>query len=278
LNDWFDQSAKASLNKAFQDEAVRVHFISGRILCLTGLYSRGYWPFLTEYLPRILIAEKLSVAFDGIAISARARNNMENMLEGLGLSLSQVHFIEDDHLYFVDELLVPSITWANTLNNQEVFHWLRAHYQKNKKNALKPFRKIFWARAKNDPRRFSNVDEIIPWLLEKGFEIYEDVPRPVQEQARIFSEASIVIFPHGSGGTNLIFCQPKTQVIEIMNQMENPYTFNMYKNVCESCGLSYASVLTETTFQHFNSRYSKNDHARLHLADLIQKYEELNIH
>lgn len=276
LNKWFQQSAQPFLTQAFQEEEQRVHYLSGKILCLTGLYSNAYWHVLVEYLPRILIAEKCSVAFDGIAISDKAKNNIESLIKPLGITLEKVHFLETNHLYFVDELLVPSVTAKDTLINTEVFQWLREKYLSKENMICKPFRKIFWSRHQED-KRLLNAEEVKAYLAGQDFEIYDDVTRPIEEQARIFAESSVVVFPHGSGGTNLIFCQPNTQVIEIRNHYQCYYLPEMYQTLSTTLGLSYSAVFTQKVSQYHDWGESQFDHGLLHLDDLIQKLGELNI-
>jgi capsular polysaccharide biosynthesis protein len=275
-NQWVEESGKLTLTKAFHQEEQLIHFLSGRILCLTGRYSNVYWHLFAEFLPRVLIAEKCSVTFDGIAISEKARRNIQSLIKPLGIPIEKVHFIQPDQLYFVDELLVPSITSNYTPSNTEVFQWLKEKYLPKESLLCKPFRKIFWARQKNC-KRLSNADEIESWLAKQGFEIYEDVLRPIEEQARIFAEASVVIFPVGSGGTNLIFCQPHCKVIEIKTQFQPDYTFNLYKNLCHTLSLDHNCVIAETIFQHYESKSSQHDHGYLHLDDLIQTLNTLNL-
>ena len=59
------------------------------------------------------------------------------------------------------------------------------------------------------------------------------------DQINIFSEAKIVIGLHGAGLSNLLFCQPKTKVIEI----KLSHIGNMYKNLGNQLNLNYINFI-----------------------------------
>ncbi|ESA37263.1 glycosyltransferase putative [Leptolyngbya sp. Heron Island J] len=54
-------------------------------------------------------------------------------------------------------------------------------------------------------------------LLENVFEFetVEDEHRSIEEQIALYQGASVIVAPHGAGLTNLIWCHPGTQVVEL---------------------------------------------------------------
>ena len=54
-------------------------------------------------------------------------------------------------------------------------------------------------------------------LTKLGFECVTLSNMRVQEQIRLFKEAQIVVGPHGGGLTNIVFCRPGTQIIELFD-------------------------------------------------------------
>ena len=64
-------------------------------------------------------------------------------------------------------------------------------------------------------RNIVNENEIIKALKKKGYARVFLEDYSVQEQASMFFQAKAIIGVHGSGLTNLVFCQPKTKVLEI---------------------------------------------------------------
>jgi len=76
-------------------------------------------------------------------------------------------------------------------------------------------RKIFVTRNDAKTRKLLNAEKLMMAL--KGWETITMEDLPITEQVRCFSEASHVISTHGAGLTNLLWCEPGTQVIEIQD-------------------------------------------------------------
>jgi capsular polysaccharide biosynthesis protein len=75
-------------------------------------------------------------------------------------------------------------------------------------------RMIYVARTDTAGRTLRNEAEIIQRLEAMGFEIFIGSQHSVAEQVKVFREARLIVAPHGAGLTNLLFCQPKTVVVE----------------------------------------------------------------
>ncbi|MGL5062290.1 MAG: glycosyltransferase family 61 protein [Microcoleus sp.] len=103
-------------------------------------------------------------------------------------------------------------------------------------------RKIYISRA--GKRRVKNEIEVKEVLQQFGFEILEDISRPVDEQIRIFQEAAVVVGPHGAGFTNLLWCQPGTKVIEFFN---GGYTPPYFYYISQILGLDYSYMVEPTS-------------------------------
>ncbi|MGI8424385.1 MAG: glycosyltransferase 61 family protein [Chloroflexota bacterium] len=57
------------------------------------------------------------------------------------------------------------------------------------------------------PRRVANEADVIRALRPLGFEVVHAERLTFAEQIRLFSEAAVVIGPHGSGMTNVLFAE-----------------------------------------------------------------------
>jgi capsular polysaccharide biosynthesis protein len=64
-------------------------------------------------------------------------------------------------------------------------------------------------------REVLNEAEVRQVVSSYDLEVIESMPVDVEEQIRMFSEASLIVSPHGSGLTNLVWCSPGTRVIEL---------------------------------------------------------------
>ena len=68
--------------------------------------------------------------------------------------------------------------------------------------------------SRSGRRQIKNELQVRDVVKKFDFEIVEDVARSIDEQIRLFKSASVIVSPHGAGLTNLLWCDPGTEVIE----------------------------------------------------------------
>jgi hypothetical protein len=100
------------------------------------------------------------------------------------------------------------------------------HWQKVKEDAREALKRsssegpqrIFISRAKARCRRILNEEALWEILRPYGFAriCFEDLS--YEDQRRAMIDATHVIFPHGAGGTNLLFAPPPCKVLEILQE------------------------------------------------------------
>lgn len=88
-----------------------------------------------------------------------------------------------------------------------------SHIENKKYNYLS--KKIFISRKDTKDRNMINEDDVFALFEEKGFTRYNLTTLSLPEQIYLFNNAQIIAAAHGTGLTNLLFCKPNTQVIEI---------------------------------------------------------------
>ena len=76
-------------------------------------------------------------------------------------------------------------------------------------------RKIYVSRNKAATRRLINAEKLLMAL--KGWETVTLEEMSIKEQVKCFAEASHIVATHGAGLVNLLWCDPKTKVIEIQD-------------------------------------------------------------
>ena len=82
-------------------------------------------------------------------------------------------------------------------------------------------RRLYISRAGANKRKVVNEQELIEALAALGFESIEAESLRLADQARLFSEAELVVGAHGAGLTNILFAAPGTRVIEILSLEPN---------------------------------------------------------
>ncbi len=92
-------------------------------------------------------------------------------------------------------------------------------------------------------RRILNEEALMEMLRRYDFQIIADKPRTIAEQCTIYKNASIIIGPHGASFTNLIWCEPDTQIIELFAPNYAP---NYFLYLAQLMGLRYSAYSQET--------------------------------
>jgi capsular polysaccharide biosynthesis protein len=107
----------------------------------------------------------------------------------------------------------------------------------------KPKRRILLSRRAAKNRRWVEEERALPELQKMGFERYEFETLSVAEQAKMFSEAEVVIMPHGGGLANCVFCSPGTHVIELFS---NAYLPTFMMSLSDRLDLNYHAFVGRT--------------------------------
>jgi len=101
-------------------------------------------------------------------------------------------------------------------------------------------RRLYLSRRDASFRRVLNEDELMPLLREYGFEEVIMSSLTVAEQARLFSEAEVVMGPNGSAFANLIFAHPSCLAIEFSAP---GWVVGYNWMLCANFGLPYTALI-----------------------------------
>jgi capsular polysaccharide biosynthesis protein len=122
-------------------------------------------------------------------------------------------------------------------------NWVAKKFLKFKRKTICN-KKIFIDRSEsiNKYCQIINNDEVINYLKNLGFSIHKPGQMSFFEQIYLFNNANIIVGAHGAAFTNLIFCKPKTKIIEIIPKL-HPSTVN--KKISKVKNLNYLPFLTK---------------------------------
>jgi capsular polysaccharide biosynthesis protein len=93
-------------------------------------------------------------------------------------------------------------------------------------------------------RKVANEEEVRDRLRQRGFACVDAGEMPLKEKAQLFSDAELVVAPHGGGLTNLLFCRPGTRVIEIFSSA-GARPLSPYRLTASHLGLPYYRMVVE---------------------------------
>ncbi|WP_434222754.1 tetratricopeptide repeat protein [Limnospira platensis CENA597] len=223
-----------------KDGLTEAEAIAGTVAVVSGISGNVYFHWMVDVLPRLEILRQAGYNWqdiDRIVVNSIRHPFQRETLQRLGIPEAKI--VESDihpHIQ-ADQLLVPDFagpvgypppwvlawhrrTWLqeDTLGvnlNSEGFLEL-SDTQKSKLGQKTP-KLIYISRHSAKYRRLLNEEAIAALLQQRGFITISPETLSVAEQAQVFSQAEVIVASHGSGLTNLIFCQPETTIIELMS-------------------------------------------------------------
>ncbi|MDY6938042.1 MAG: tetratricopeptide repeat protein [Cyanobacteriota bacterium] len=194
--------------------------IEGTVAVVTALSANVYFHWMVDLLPRLDILQRGGFDFDRIdkfLVNQYQQPFQKESLQRLGIPEEKI--IESDRHPHIqaDRLLVPSLpNHFSWLSRRSVAFLRQTFLPKTPQFTASPER-IYISRSKTRYRHLLNEVKVLELLEEYGFVSVRLETLSLDEQIHLFSQAKAIVAPHGSGLTNLIFCQPQTQVIELVS-------------------------------------------------------------
>jgi len=113
-----------------------------------------------------------------------------------------------------ENLIVPSKIGFGVNVNRFAVSLIENYFSKYFISGTK---RLYITRKNAHSRNIINENLVVDLLFSLGFEIVELELLNVLDQIKLFSQAEVIIAPHGAGLTNLVFCTPNTKVLEIFS-------------------------------------------------------------
>ncbi|TAE59192.1 MAG: DUF563 domain-containing protein [Nostocales cyanobacterium] len=226
-----------------------IHFIEGKVAVLTGLTNHVYFHWMLDVLPRwelLRISNHDFADIDYFIVDNQLPFQKETLAKLQIPEHKQINIREFPHLQ-ATELIVPSfpgcVAWMSNWTCDFLKQQFLDHTISENSQIQQPKKRIYITRKLAKSRRIINEPEITNFLKLYGFETVILEAMTVAEQALLFSQAEIIISPHGSGLTNIAFCQPQTKVIELFSPN---YVYHCYWWLSNLVGLDYYYLIGES--------------------------------
>jgi len=223
---------------------------------LGGSPSDNYFSNLIHFFPRIFFINKRKI---NLSIHRNLSNRFRKFIEAIcilrGIEISFTFL--DDGFYNFKNSSIPQF-----LNKNQSIKILKFFLEKIIQNVKVPkFKsKIYIRREDASYRKILNEADLISKLRKHEFEIINPQHFEILEQMKIFSNAEVIISPHGSNISNLIFCQKGSKIIEISPKLDNNYEKNIsrkYKNLADNLKLEFHTIKTDSVDVVKHSEISK---------------------
>jgi hypothetical protein len=194
------------------------------IAAINTLFCANFHHWLIDTLPKFALILDAGIdlkSIDLFIFDYRNTKYHNQVLEKLGIPTEKVLRTHPDMHIQARNLIIPSYTEPGPL--PELFDYsprgiqfVRDLFLQDPAPEGSYAKRILVSRQKAKVRRLMSEPELFPILQEKyGFSLVILEDYPVVEQAQIFHQAELIIFPHGGGLANSVFCQPGTKIIEL---------------------------------------------------------------
>ena len=186
-------------------------FLWGRYYTIASPYSAGYYHWIVEVLPRLFAYESVAKDRPRLVVNSLLNPWQLESLKLLGFPHQDLVELGTDYLQ-LEKLYFPAYIGINPY----CLDWLRERLFATV--ALEPTpKRIYITRRLATRRRLVNEDQIDSLLHQHGFIIAELETLSFVEQVRLFSQAEIVVGPHGAGLTNMVWAPRDCKVMEIQH-------------------------------------------------------------
>lgn len=169
-------------------------------------HNHSHW--LTAHLPKLLLLRERDALAD-VLLPRDRTPAMDGSLRLLGLSPEAFPSFDPDRPLQVDQLTVV----GSDRFRPELLRLVQRAFLDPA--GAPPHRRVLISRAHASRRKLINEDELWARLAPFGFERVRMEERSFEEQVRLMRETALLVAPHGAGLTNMIFCPPGADVLEI---------------------------------------------------------------
>ena len=237
----------------------RLKNLNGSVLSLLtgGAGNNNYWHWIFDVLPRFGLCEK-SInlnQIDYFLLPSLLKRFQKETLDCLNIpdhkriSSEKFRHIKAKEIIITDHPVMISGNATKDIQNMPewINLWLRNNFlNQNMKTGKRAKNKIYIDRneinPKNLPQRtIINEDEVKEYLVKNNFIVIKLHETNFKNQVNLFYNAECIIGLHGGGFGNIVFCEPKTKIIELKNKS----SANAIKNLAEKNDLNYISIEEE---------------------------------
>ncbi len=159
------------------------------------------------------------------------------------LSILGIEMLEQRYVRAKNLVVASPARVGFTYSNSNIEHLRHLACKSLDINQTSKKERIYITRRHARSRRVINEDEVILLMRKWNFNVYELETLNVAEQILLFSNASIVVGPHGAGLTNIIFSYYRV-LIELLPE-DDFVSWGHFASLCLSIGGTYRYVLGE---------------------------------
>lgn len=209
---------------------------------------KNYYHWMLEFLPKISVyinppderfANLLKDA--KILLPFSPSGWMEQSLSMIGINKNQIYVAPREHLRVDQLIFTPNYGKLYNLPLWAI-DWLRDRFSPYMNQPVAKGKRIYISRRKAATRKVQNEEQVLQMLSKYGFEeiLLEDLN--LADQIALFSQAEVVVGPHGAGFSNMVFSTRAT----LIDIFEPNHVNGCFYTLCHDSGQFYWYLMAET--------------------------------
>lgn len=210
-------SRKINRKKKFKAFVKRLTFKKRKIqeaIWVLDQWSFGYFHWLTETLPRIIIAKESGYSFP-VMFPENANRNLFFVDSIAALGIDSIFYSYKETIQ-LNTLVAPSHLQPAQCDSHQIKKV--RDYFRNYDNAISSTgnkKRIYISRTIAQRRFIRNENELEKLLASFGFETIHMEKLSFSQQRKLMAETEVLISNHGAGLANMIFLPENSTIIEL---------------------------------------------------------------
>ena len=201
-----------------------------------------YYHWMLDILPKLGVLEKAGIKLgeiDNLLVRQADRAFQKDTLMHFGFDGNRIVETKDNNRLLCEKVIIVDIqNGINMKMNRFLPAWLKHSYPAPAEASAERI-KLYVSRPKGVRRGVANEDELLPILERYGYTVSAMEGLSVSEQAALMAKADVLVSPHGGALSNMVFCKPGIDVIELYGRHVYPY----YNGLAQLCGHNYHAIL-----------------------------------
>lgn len=224
------------------------HVPGNLVLAYKGWSLNNYYHWMLEFLPKISVLldpenRPFSEVFEDarILLPSNPSSWMIQSLQMIGIGEEQLFRTSAEQLQVDKLIFIPEFGTLYSLPAWGV-SWLRKSFSPYMIPPETSNKRIYISRRKAATRHVENEDQVLQMLSKYGFRDVVLEEMSLADQIALFSQAEIIVGPHGAGFSNIVFSTGAT-LIDIFEPSHVNCCFYM---LCHDFGHHYWYLMSET--------------------------------
>lgn len=231
------------INEDRFEETNNRQILNGTSLILGAAGAHCYYHWMVDILPKLKVLETADIdleSIDHFIVRDLDWSHQMKSLKTFGIPEHKIVLASDAPNIRAELLYNVEIrNFVGLRMHHFIPEFLREKFLTVESKLSEKRRKIFIARPKGVNRPIENEEELLSFVVDNGYEVVIMEGMSFLDQALLFHSASSIITSHGGALTNIVYCKPGTEIIELFGA----HVFSYYYGLANLCGLEYKAVL-----------------------------------